>query len=320
MTETNTYFNPDAAPSRGRWLVLAIFCFALPIGGSGLSMRAWVRGIRGQRTFDSLVANFKRDGYLTDRETGTPPKLGALSLQNADYLKGPSKSAKALEQLLSDAAAYQSASLDHRSECFSVLNAQFDYWSANPAAMRAVGSPAVRQQMALLLEPATLTRAFENEFLSQVRAMDKNEADIRANTHFYSRVFKLAEACDIRACYARVLGSSMESTKQIYTDAVLLAARADKIADQQVIRISDKSLLIFPKVKEFVLAEYSARTKLRLLRSAMDLVALHKTAPKQLKAPLKDPRTGKDIQYQRLNPKEALLSCPSGEKLKVPFH
>lgn len=305
--------------SRGRWLVLAIFCFALPIGGSGLALRAYVRGIRGQKTFDGLVTKLKKDGYLKEAAPEKSPGVGGLDRLANTFKDAPKRNSQDLASVLAAFPEFQTHSLKHRSESYRAFGRVYSKLSKNPKLIPSVSSQANEAALMELFNPKSMLRSLENEFHVQVDWLTRREKDIREKHNFFIEVFPLAEAGDIRACYARILGTAMEASQLNHSQATLLAARAQKIADQQAIRISDQSLLVFPAVKELFDTEFKLRTQARMLASAMKLLRNHKDAPESFADAAKDPIAGKPLQYLRVDAKRARLSSPSGEQLDVHF-
>ncbi|MDF1661565.1 MAG: hypothetical protein P1V97_07315 [Planctomycetota bacterium] len=310
---------PEKRSSRGRWLVFAIFCFALPIGGGGLAARAFVRGIRGQRTYDGLVTQLKIDGYLKNEAPKKSPEVGTLDRLANGFKETEKPKAKDLALVLAAFPEFQKYSLKHRGESFRAFGRVYSKLSKNPSLLPAISSAANEKALLSLFTEAGLLVSLENEFHKQVGWLTRREADLREKHNFFIEVFPLAEAGDIRACYARILGTAMEASKLKHSEATLLAARAQKIADQQAIRISDQSLLIFPAVKELYDTEFKLRTQARMLASAMKLIRTHKNAPASFDGTAMDPIAGKALQYLRIDAKKARLSSPAGEHLDVHF-
>lgn len=311
--------NPKNSSSRGRWLVFAIFCFALPIGGSGLALRAFVRGIRGQRTFDGLVTKLKTDGYLRKPAPTESPKVGTLDRLANEFKDAKKVQAKDLNAVLAGFPEFQKYSLKHRGESYRAFGRVYSKLSKDPQLLPAISSVSNEKALMGLFSEDGLLVSLENEFHKQVDWLTRREADLREKHNFFIEVFPLAEAGDIRACYARILGTAMEASKLNHNQATLLAARAQKIADQQAIRISDQSLLVFPAVKELYDTEFKLRVQARMLASAMKLIRTHQAAPESFDGVAIDPITGNAIQYLRIDAKTARLSSPSGEKLDIRF-
>jgi hypothetical protein len=303
----------------GKWLVIAIFAFALPVGSSGLALRAYVRGVRGHRTFDGLVAKLKKDGYFKNSPPESPPRFSELDRLSRAFDTRSIPQMTHFTALTLRMKQFQSASLKHRREAYRSINRLFDGLQKRPKTLKRLSSNAAHRHLTGILDSPSLTLAFENEFFKQVAWLDRREKDIRDKHNFFVELFPLAEAGDVRACYARILGSSMEASKVDHGNAMLVIKRAKKIADQQISRISDQSLLVFPQIVDLMNTEYKVRTRLTLLATAMELLNGHKTAPAQLDSEAKDPVTDNPIQYQRLSSNKARLSTATGEVFVVSF-
>lgn len=250
----------------GASLVLGIIVFAMVMGLSGLSMRAYVRLRRGEQTAEQLLKKLATAGLFDAASIPSAPitaPLEPLSVASPsqDFERGLTACSERIFRgdLLERQAAL--IELDRFLDGLQPLELQ---------AARALRSSALLTMLKRIESGEGLKESYRVTLARGLATLAEKDASYDAQGRIRS-LFGRAQVADARATFIRVMATALEASHHPLHLALGAMRKTDEVVQKQRIRVAESLLLVFPELGASLEAEGRIRSRGAMLRIACEV-------------------------------------------------